>query len=68
MATKKGRPLEFQDSPMSVYTVRLPAWYAIRARKLGQGNLGNGIRIAIERAVREIQEFDELLQKEDKSK
>lgn len=68
MPAKKGRPLEFQDVPINVYSVRLPAWYAIRARRLGDGNMSNGIRIAIDRAVKEMKDFDELLQKEDKSK
>jgi len=43
----------YQEDPMEIYSVRLTAWHARHARRLGMGNLGRGIRIAIERASKE---------------
>lgn len=49
---KVGRPLlhAIQDSPMDAYNVRITAWHARKARKLGDGNLALGVRKAIEMA------------------
>ena len=38
------------DDPMCGYNVRLTAAHARKARKLGDGNMGEGIRLAIEAA------------------
>jgi len=45
-----GRPLThgFQDDPMNNYTARLTAWHARLARRLGDGNLSAGLRLAVE--------------------
>lgn len=37
-----------QDTPMDVYPVRLTAAHALLARKFGEGNLSDGVRLAIE--------------------
>lgn len=37
-----------QDAPMSVYPVRLTAAHAIAARRIGAGNLSDGVRMAVE--------------------
>lgn len=39
----------YQREPMDAYAVRLTAWHARMARRLGQGNLSRGIRITIEK-------------------
>jgi len=44
---------QYQEDPMEIYSVRLTAWHARHARRLGMGNLGRGIRIAIERASKD---------------
>ena len=44
-----NRPRLFGD-PMSGYNVRLTAAMAIKARRLGNGNMGEGIRIALMQA------------------
>jgi hypothetical protein len=41
---------QWQEEPMSPYTIRLTAWHARMARRQGKGNMGRGIRIAIEMA------------------
>lgn len=41
-----------QVSPMDGFTVRLTAWHQIRAREIGYGNMGEGLRIALEMYVR----------------
>lgn len=61
---KKGRPAVYQDNPMSIYSVRLSAWHARKARMLAQGNMGDGIRTAIERAVAELEGFDAVIKKD----
>jgi len=43
----------YQEDPMEIYSVRLTAWHARHARRLGMGNLGRGIRIAIEKASKD---------------
>jgi len=45
-----GRPLAYayQDSPMTNYTARITAWHARMARRIGAGNLSEGVRLAIE--------------------
>ena len=51
---KVGRPLthKTQENPMDNYNARLTAWHARMARKVGDGNLSLGLRIAIEFVVR----------------
>lgn len=44
-----GQPV--QQCPLDGYSVRLTAWHARQARKLGNGELGEGVRRAIERCV-----------------
>lgn len=44
----------YQEEPMEIYSVRLTSWHARHARRLGHGNLGRGVRIAIERASKEL--------------
>jgi len=50
---KQGRPLKYasQDSAMDSYPVRLTATLARAARKIGCGNLSEGVRIAIQFAI-----------------
>ena len=38
----------YQDSPMSNYTARFTAWHARMARRVGEGNLSEGLRKALE--------------------
>jgi hypothetical protein len=45
---KPGRKRLFPDVAMEVYYARLTATHARLARRMGQGNLSEGIRIAIE--------------------
>ena len=42
--------LRLFDDPMAGYNVRLTAAHARKARKIGCGNMGEGIRRAIEQA------------------
>ena len=58
---KTGRPLAYtlQDAPMDTYYNRLTAWHARKARKIGEGNLSKGVRIAIEIAVRKLEVDDD---------
>lgn len=44
---KKGKLIEDGDVPMARYSVRLTIRQKRVAKKLGQGNLGAGIRILI---------------------
>jgi hypothetical protein len=46
------RQEKFQRECMDVYAVRLTAWHARMARRIGAGNLGRGIRIAIEKLAK----------------
>jgi len=43
-----GRPRLDQEAPMDGYNVRLTSWHARAARTLGNGNMAEGIRRAIE--------------------
>ena len=47
---KVGRPRlnQSQDCAMDNYNARISSWHARVARKLGEGNLSAGIRLAIE--------------------
>jgi hypothetical protein len=45
---KPGRKRLYPDVAMEVYYARLTATHARLARRMGQGNLSEGIRIAIE--------------------
>ncbi len=36
-----------QDAPMDVYPVRMTAEHAVKARVLGDGNMSEGVRLAI---------------------
>ena len=47
---KPGRPrlVKDQDAAMDNYNARLSAWHARMARKIGEGNLSEGVRKAIE--------------------
>ena len=52
-----GRPLanlSKQDSAMDNYNSRLTAWHARQGRKLGNGNLSEGIRRALEYLTEEL--------------
>jgi len=40
-----------QDVPMDAYSVRLTAWHARQARRIGNGEVSEGIRAAIELAA-----------------
>ena len=44
----------YQEEPMEIYSVRLTSWHARHARRLGMANLGRGIRIAIEKASKDL--------------
>lgn len=46
---KTGRKRVYED-PMDVYTVRLTATHARKARRIGAGNLGQGLRDALDAA------------------
>ena len=48
MANKPGRRRIYPEVAMSVYYSRLTATHARYARRIGAGNLSEGIRIAIE--------------------
>lgn len=56
--SKTGRPLMHpkQDSPLDVYSIRITAFHARMARQLGNGNLSNGIRLALERVIQNYSE------------
>lgn len=58
-ANKVGRPRlnPTQDCAMDNYNARISAWHARTARKLGDGNLSAGIRLAIELSVSIINEI-----------
>lgn len=45
-----GRPRIYteQDDPLKIVSMRLPNWHVRVARKLGKGNLSEGVRIALE--------------------
>ena len=45
-----GRPLAhaYQDDPMSNFTIRMTAWHARMGRRIGDGNMSEGFRIALE--------------------
>jgi hypothetical protein len=46
---RKQQPQQAQqDTPMDAYSVRMTAWHARRARKIGKGNLAEGVRRLIE--------------------
>lgn len=45
---KPGRKRLYQDVAMEVYYARLTATHARLARRMGHGNLSEGIRVAIE--------------------
>ena len=51
MAKMPGRPRIFPEIAMSVYYARLTATHARLARRLGDGNLSEGIRVAIDHAA-----------------
>ena len=42
----------YQRGSMDVYAVRLTAWHARMARRLGHGNLSRGIRLALEKILK----------------
>lgn len=44
----KGKWRAEQDAPMDNYPVRMTAAHARRARRIGQGNLSEGVRRALE--------------------
>jgi hypothetical protein len=48
MTNKPGRRRLYPEVAMSVYYARLTATHARFARRIGDGNLSEGIRIAIE--------------------
>ncbi len=58
-----GRPrerlLKDQDDPLDKYDVRLTSRQARLMRKLGKGNLSEGVRQAIEKAVLAFKELDQ---------
>lgn len=66
MQYEKGRPRVYtgQETPMQTFTLRLPFWHARVARNLGNGNMSEGIRLALE-AMRHM---DNLLPKPRKVK
>lgn len=43
-----------QEAPLDSYSIRLAAWHARMARKLGKGNMGEGTRAAIEFAAKHL--------------
>lgn len=45
---QENRPYTLQDAPMCVRSVRLTFWHIRRAKRIGSGNLSEGVRIAIE--------------------
>lgn len=50
-----GRPLKFddlQDEAMDNYSIRMTAWHARMARRIGSGNQGEGVRKSIEFVIR----------------
>lgn len=53
----KKQPQEaIQDMAMDAFSIRLTAWHARQARKIGGGELGSGVRKAIEEMVRRSKE------------
>ncbi len=58
-----GRPrerlLKDQDDPLDKYDVRLTSRQARLMRKLGKGNLSEGVRQAIEKAVIAFKELEQ---------
>lgn len=53
MAKKRQTGLRYpwtQDEPMRGYQVRLTHWHMRKAKAIGNGNLGAGVRLAIELA------------------
>lgn len=38
------------DDPMGVYNIRLTGAHAIKARRIGKGNVGQGVRACVEQA------------------
>lgn len=49
---KQGRPRIYtgEGAPLQTATIRLSVWHVRAARRIGQGNASEGIRLAIERA------------------
>lgn len=47
---EKGKWRQEQDAPMDSYPVRMTAAHARRARRIGAGNLSEGVRVALEQA------------------
>jgi len=45
-----GRKRLYED-PMGVYNIRLTGAHAIKARRIGKGNVGQGIRACVEQAT-----------------
>lgn len=37
-----------QDDPMKVVALRLTNWHTRKAKKIGDGNLSEGVRVALE--------------------
>ena len=48
MPKQSSKARQDQDSAMDVYSCRLTAWHARKARRVGGGNLAEGIRKLIE--------------------
>jgi hypothetical protein len=44
----KSKLRQEQDGPMDVFSVRMTAAHARRARKLGNGNISEGVRMRLE--------------------
>lgn len=63
---KPGRKRLYPDVAMEVYYARLTATHSRLARKLGQGNLSEGIRFAIEHCSECEEAREELKDREKK--
>lgn len=55
MCSRKGRPRTYtvQDQPMRVHSIRMTCWHVRKAKKLGDGEVSDGVRYALELASNE---------------
>lgn len=53
---KKLRPYTEQTDPYKLIAARVPYWHIRTAKKIGKGNVSEGIRIALEHMSQEIKE------------
>lgn len=44
----KTKGIKFNDGPSRIVSTRLPFWHIQLAKKVGDGNISKGVRIALE--------------------